>query len=97
MRTEERNPKTMNLDRVDTLTAVELINAEDQTVAEAVRRVLPAIADAVDRIAGGLARGGRLTYVGALPSLVRRIFDWITIVRHSAPFASNSMNVWRAW
>ncbi len=65
MRTEERNPRTTQIDRVETLKALELINTEDQTVAEAVGKVLPAIADAVDRIAARLSRGGRLIYVGA--------------------------------
>ena len=65
MRTEERNPNTTNLDRVDTLRALELINSEDQTVAGAVRRALPAVAAAVDRIVPGMAQGGRLIYVGA--------------------------------
>jgi N-acetylmuramic acid 6-phosphate etherase len=65
MRTEERNPNTTNLDRVATVKALEMINAEDQTVAGAVRQVLPAVAAAVDRIVAGMARGGRLIYVGA--------------------------------
>jgi N-acetylmuramic acid 6-phosphate etherase len=65
MRTEERNPRTTQIDRLETLRAVELMNAEDRTVAEAVGKVLPAIANAVDRIAEGLSRGGRLIYVGA--------------------------------
>ena len=42
-----------------------VINAEDRKVAEAVERVIPAIAIAVDAIAAALQRGGRLFYIGA--------------------------------
>lgn len=65
MSTEERNPRTLDLDLLDTLDLLRLINAEDRTVARAVGRVLPQIAEAVDRIAARLSRGGRLLYVGA--------------------------------
>lgn len=42
-----------------------MINREDSTVAESVRRQLPHIARAVDAIAKSLERGGTLFYVGA--------------------------------
>lgn len=41
------------------------INAEDRTVADAVALALPAITALVDAIAGRMARGGRLFYLGA--------------------------------
>ena len=44
---------------------VRLINAEDHRVAEAVAAELPAIARAIDAIAGRMREGGRLIYVGA--------------------------------
>lgn len=62
--TEETNPKTKDIDRRSTLEIVSLINQEDQTVAEAVSRVLYHVAEAVDLIADRLASGGRLIYVG---------------------------------
>lgn len=62
--TEETNPKTKDIDRRSTLEIVSLINQEDQIVAEAVSRVLDHVAEAVDLIAGRLATGGRLIYVG---------------------------------
>jgi N-acetylmuramic acid 6-phosphate etherase len=43
---------------------VRIINREDAKVATAVRRVLPAIADAIDMITEALRNGGRLIYVG---------------------------------
>ncbi|HZS05162.1 MAG TPA: N-acetylmuramic acid 6-phosphate etherase [Blastocatellia bacterium] len=62
--TEQINPNTTDIDHLPTLDALRLINAEDRKVAEAVERVLPAIAQAVERIVEKLERGGRLFYVG---------------------------------
>lgn len=63
--TEARNPRTEDLDRMATLDLLAVINDEDRTVADAVRRELPRIAAVVDAIAARMARGGRLVYVGA--------------------------------
>lgn len=63
--TEARNPRSSNLDAMDTRQLMELMNDEDHTVARAVRDVLPAITEAVDLIAESLRSGGRLIYVGA--------------------------------
>jgi N-acetylmuramic acid 6-phosphate etherase len=63
--TEARNPATADIDLVSTLDLVQRINAEDRRVAEAVADQLPAIATAIDAIAGRMARGGRLIYAGA--------------------------------
>ncbi len=65
MLTEQQNPRSMDLDRRSTLEILEIMNDEDATVAGAVRRVLPAIAQAVDVIAARLRDGGRLIYAGA--------------------------------
>ncbi len=65
MLTEKRSERTANIDRLDTLAILEVMNDEDATVPGAVRRVLPAIAQAVDTIVEHLRRGGRLLYVGA--------------------------------
>jgi N-acetylmuramic acid 6-phosphate etherase len=62
--TEQINPNTTNIDRLPTLDALRVMNAEDRRVAEAVERVLPAVAQAVDGIVERLRRGGRLFYVG---------------------------------
>lgn len=63
--TERENPRTAEIDRLPTLEAIRLINAEDQTVASAVEKVLPEIAAAIDRIVERLKNGGRLFYVGS--------------------------------
>jgi len=63
--TEQILSSAANLDQMSSLEIVQLINDEDATVASAVRRALPQVARAVDVVAEGLRRGGRLIYVGA--------------------------------
>jgi len=63
--TEQRNPRSRDIDRRTTLQMVDLINAEDRKVAAAVGRERRAMAAAVDLIVERLRRGGRLFYVGA--------------------------------
>ncbi|GAA2173864.1 N-acetylmuramic acid 6-phosphate etherase [Agrococcus versicolor] len=63
--TEGRNPRSVDLDTLDTASLLALMNDEDATVAGAVRAVLPQIAEAVERIATARRRGGRLVYLGA--------------------------------
>jgi len=63
--TEQRNPATMELDRMSALEIVTLMNAEDAKVAQAVERALPQIARVVELIAQALENGGRLLYFGA--------------------------------
>lgn len=63
--TEERNPRTMDLDTLDTLDLVVRVQAEDLEVANVVRACVPQIAAAVDLIADRLRDGGRCLYFGA--------------------------------
>jgi N-acetylmuramic acid 6-phosphate etherase len=65
LRTEQPNQAAHDLDRKSSLEIARLINAEDATVAPAVKRVLPQIARAIDEVAAALRRGARLIYVGA--------------------------------
>jgi N-acetylmuramic acid 6-phosphate etherase len=65
MLTEKPNPRSTHIDQLSTLDILRVINDEDAAVAVAVRRVLPAIAQAVDTITDHLRQGGRLLYVGA--------------------------------
>ncbi|CAI1085014.1 MAG: N-acetylmuramic acid 6-phosphate etherase [Serratia grimesii] len=62
---ETRNPATMGLDEMTTLEMVGCFNREDRKVPEAIEKVLPAIAQAVDLAAAALKAGGRLIYLGA--------------------------------
>lgn len=63
--TERRNPRSRNLDLKSTREILRVINREDAQVADAVRREIPKIAQAVDEIAARLRNGGRLFYIGA--------------------------------
>ena len=63
--TEQRNPRSMRIDQLSTIEIVDLINAEDRMVAEAVREERTAIARAIDIAVDCFRRGGRLIYVGA--------------------------------
>lgn len=63
--TEAQNPSSTAIDALPTEQMLEVINAADAEIAEAVQREIPAIAAAVDRIAARLEKGGRLFYMGA--------------------------------
>jgi N-acetylmuramic acid 6-phosphate etherase len=62
---EERNPNTMEIDLLPTAEVLRTINCEDRSVPEAVGKVIPEIARAVDHIVEAFANGGRLIYMGA--------------------------------
>jgi N-acetylmuramic acid 6-phosphate etherase len=63
--TEERNPRSLRLDRLSVSAAVELFLEEDANVANAVRAEKPRLMRAVQLIRRSLSGGGRLFYVGA--------------------------------
>jgi N-acetylmuramic acid 6-phosphate etherase len=63
--TEARDAGGADLDLRSTAELVELMNAEDATVAAAVGAASRAVAALVDDVAARLALGGRLLYVGA--------------------------------
>jgi N-acetylmuramic acid 6-phosphate etherase len=63
--TEQRNPRSARIDQLSTLEIVDLINAEDRMVAEAVREEREAIAHCIELVVDCFRQGGRLIYVGA--------------------------------
>jgi N-acetylmuramic acid 6-phosphate etherase len=63
--TEQRNPRTYDLDTLTVPEILERISAEDRTVPEAVAREIPHIARAVELVVASFREGGRLIYVGA--------------------------------
>ena len=63
--TERRLPESMDLDRLSTTAAVELMNAADATAVAAVAGVRAEVAKAIELVVAALGRGGRLIYVGA--------------------------------
>ena len=65
MSSEARNPNSLDIDTLSSLQIVQLINAEDQTVAHSVTNCLEQVAQVADQIVAAFARGGRLIYLGA--------------------------------
>lgn len=63
--TEARDPAAADLDLRSTRALVEIMNAADASVPEAVAATADSLAAAIDAIAERLAAGGRLVYVGA--------------------------------
>lgn len=63
--TEQRNPNTYDLDKLDIKEIVEIINEEDKTVAESVSLAIDSIASLVGAILSKFKKGGRLIYVGS--------------------------------
>jgi len=56
--TEQRNPRSMRIDEMEPLEIVELMNAEDRLVAEAVGKEAQAIARALTLAEDAFRRGG---------------------------------------
>lgn len=63
--TEQRNPRTMNLDRLGPGEVLARLSAEDRLVPEAVAAELPWIEQAVELVVAAFRAGGRLIYAGA--------------------------------
>ena len=63
--TEGQNPNTLDIDLLDAKGVLEKINNEDQKIAEVVKKCIPQIAQAVDKIVSAFAKSGRLIYIGA--------------------------------
>jgi N-acetylmuramic acid 6-phosphate etherase len=65
LQTEGRNPNSNNIDQVETLELCRILNHEDATVANAVEKCIPVIAQAIDALEPLVRKGGRVVYVGA--------------------------------
>jgi N-acetylmuramic acid 6-phosphate etherase len=63
--TEQRNEKTSQLDEMNVQEIIQIMNAEDQTVALSVQYALPQIGKAIEAIVEVMSKGGRLFYIGA--------------------------------
>jgi N-acetylmuramic acid 6-phosphate etherase len=63
--TEERNPRTADIDTLPTEDVLRLLNAEDATVPGAVARAIPVLAAVVDQVADCVRSGGHVHYFGA--------------------------------
>jgi N-acetylmuramic acid 6-phosphate etherase len=65
LKTERQNHVSADLDSLSALEIATLMNRQDAKVSQAVRKVLPAIAKAIDVVCDRLAHKGRLIYVGS--------------------------------
>ena len=63
--TEQRNPRSMDIDNRPLPEILKIINNEDKLVPLAVEKELPFIEKAVEIIVSALESGGRLVYFGA--------------------------------
>lgn len=65
LKTESRNPKTLELDCMSVGELLAVMNEEDKTVVAAVKAVLPQVEQTVRAATRALQKGGRLIYTGA--------------------------------
>jgi len=63
--TEQRNPRSENLEKMNAQELVKLFVDEEKFVGEALRAVIADLARAIELVADSLRKGGRLFYVGA--------------------------------
>jgi N-acetylmuramic acid 6-phosphate etherase len=63
--TEQRNPRSSDLDQLDTRDAIRLMLAEERHLAPAILREAPAIERVIKDVVRAFRNGGRLLYVGA--------------------------------
>jgi len=63
--TEQRHPRSMNLDKLPVAEAIELMLSEDEQLPAAIRREAAKIERVIGKIVSAFKRGGRLFYVGA--------------------------------
>jgi N-acetylmuramic acid 6-phosphate etherase len=80
LKTESRNPKTLNLDTMSTLEILRVMNEEDQRVIDTIKEALPKIEGAVQLVIDALNNGGRLIYMGAGTSGRLGILDAVECV-----------------
>jgi N-acetylmuramic acid 6-phosphate etherase len=63
--TEQRNPRSENLEKMSVRELVELFVEEERFVQDALRRAIVDLAKAIEIVTGALRKHGRLFYVGA--------------------------------
>lgn len=63
--TEQKNPRSINIDKLPAIEILKIINEEDKKVPLAVEHEIPYIAEAVEIIVAAIKNGGRLFYFGA--------------------------------
>jgi N-acetylmuramic acid 6-phosphate etherase len=79
-RTEQRNPRTADIDIVPTEEILRLLHAEDATVVGEVARALPVLAQVVDKVVECVRGGGQVHYFGAGTSGRMAVLDAAEVV-----------------
>lgn len=64
IKTEQRNPNTTHIDRMTPLEMAEVMQQENLNAARAVKKTVPQIAEAIEKISERVNRGGRILYIG---------------------------------
>ena len=64
-KTEQRNPNSMNFDKLSTMEMAKLIICANYDAVRAVEEACESISKAIDAVAAAFEKGGRLFYVGA--------------------------------
>lgn len=80
LKTESRNPKTLNLDSMSTMELIRIMNEEDQRVIDTVKEALPQIEKSIQLVIHALNQNGRLIYMGAGTSGRLGILDAVECV-----------------
>lgn len=65
LKTESRNPKTLNLDTMSTVELLRIMNEEDQKIIDTIKDALPQIEKGIQLVIRALNQKGRLIYMGA--------------------------------
>lgn len=65
LKTESRNPNTINIGNMNGYEVAKLINSEDFSVTKAIEKVTDSIGEAIEQAATKFQNGGRLIYIGA--------------------------------
>ncbi|WMJ87063.1 N-acetylmuramic acid 6-phosphate etherase [Anaerocolumna sp. MB42-C2] len=80
LKTESRNPKTLNLDTMTTMELIRIMNEEDQNVINTIKEALPQIEKSIRLVIEALDQKGRLIYMGAGTSGRLGILDAVECV-----------------
>lgn len=80
LKTESRNPKTLNLDTMSTMELIHIMNEEDQRVIDTIKEALPQIEKSIQLAIHALNKDGRLIYMGAGTSGRLGILDAVECV-----------------
>lgn len=80
LKTESRNPKTLNLDTISTMELISIMNEEDQKVIDTIKEALPQIDKSIKLVIEAINKKGRLIYIGAGTSGRLGILDAVECV-----------------